>query len=95
MTFLLYFFLTFIAVALYFLMSMPSVGYDTLIVEFVVFFVTSIIALVVNMWLQFWLPVLKTLRRKAITADWKGWKRKLISLSTERSNKRKVNNERY
>lgn len=66
MTFLLYFFLTSIAVALYFLMSMPSVDYDTLTAEFVVFSVTSIIALCVNMWLQFWLPGKKTLQGAAI-----------------------------
>ena len=66
MTFLLYFFLTSIAVALYFLMSMPSVGYDTLTAEFAVFSVTSIIALCVNMWLQFWLPGKKTLQGAAI-----------------------------
>lgn len=66
MTFLLYFFLTFIAVALYFLMSMPSVGYDTLTAEFGVFSVTSIIALCVNIWLQFWLPGKKTLQGAAI-----------------------------
>lgn len=66
MTFLLYFFLTSIAVALYFLMSMPSVGYDTLTAEFAVFSVTSIIALCVNMWLQFWSPGKKTLLGAAI-----------------------------
>ena len=66
MTFLLYFFLTFIAVALYFLMSMPSVGYDTLTAEFAIFSVTSIIALCVNMWLQFWSPGKKTLLGAAI-----------------------------
>ena len=66
MTFLLYFFLTFIAVAFYFLMSMPPADYDTLTAEFIVFSVTSIIALVVNMWLQFWLPGKKTLQGAAI-----------------------------
>ena len=66
MTFLLYFFLTFIAVALYFLMWMPVVDYDTLIVEFGVFSVTSIIAICMNRWLQFWLPGKKTLQGSAI-----------------------------
>jgi len=66
MTFLLYFFLTFIAVALYFLMLMPVVGYDTLIVEFGVFTITSIIAICMNRWLQFWLPGKKTLQGSAI-----------------------------
>lgn len=66
MTFLLYFFLTFIAVALYFLLSMPVVDYDTLTAEFAVFSVTSIIALCVNMWLQFWSPGKKTLLGAAI-----------------------------
>ena len=66
MTFLLYFFLTFIAVALYFLMWMPVVDYDTLIVEFGVFAITSIIAICMNRWLQFWLPGKKTLQGSAI-----------------------------
>ncbi|WP_295879153.1 hypothetical protein [uncultured Bartonella sp.] len=45
---------------------MPVVGNGTLIVEFGVFTITSIIALGVNMWLQFWLPGKKTLQGAAI-----------------------------
>lgn len=66
MTFLAHCFLTAFAIALYFICRMPVVDYDTLIVEFGVFTITSIIALGVNMWLQLWLPGKKTLQGAAI-----------------------------